>query len=98
MESWHYAPWMCDGAADCTSLGLGLFTGSVRGCIPEILVGMVDAVTGAFVLWGCPNKAPLTGWHTFSHGSGGQRAKSMCQQAMLPPPPAGGTCLTASRH
>lgn len=48
MESWHYTPWMCDGAADCTSLGLGLFPASMGGwggCIPEILVGMVDAMS-----------------------------------------------------
>lgn len=32
-ESWHYAPLTCDMAGSCTSLSLGLFTGSVEVCV-----------------------------------------------------------------
>lgn len=63
-ESWHYTPLVCDGAGDCTSLGLGPFTGSVGVgvFIPRNSGGHCGCyVTGVLVSWGCHNKVPLTG-------------------------------------
>lgn len=65
-ESWHYAPLTCDMAGSCTSLSLGLFTGSVEVCVyicRKKWWALWIFCHRCISFWGYHNKVPLTGLH-----------------------------------